>query len=126
MEWKLVGLWMGWKLAQRRMQFAVRSGPEVRSTVAGNTLTAVGNIQIDSDNTQIALRGLLANSGYSERGTKREQQKTKRPKGIPVNESRPYPEHGDSNYTRTKKPTASISPARLKNRASSLVFAIFP
>ena len=69
-EWTSVRLRMGRKPVERRMRFAVRSGPVSRPTAAGNTLIAAGNTPIDSGNTLIAPRDSLAKSGDFGQGRK--------------------------------------------------------
>ena len=94
------------------MQFAVRSGPESRLIVAGNTLIAAGHTRIGSGNIMIGPWDSLANSEYFEQGRKREQQKTNQPIGIRFDESKSL--HERSCYTHTKTPTESISAAQLE------------
>ena len=116
-EWKSVGLRMGQKLAERWMQFAVRSGPASRPTAVGSTPIAADNTLIDFGSTLIGPRDSLAEFEDCGRGKKREQQKTIQPMGIRVSGSKSDHNHGD--YTRTNTSTPSISFATLLNRASS-------
>ena len=68
------------------MQFAARSGPGSRPTVAGNML-------IDSGSTLIDPLDSLAKPEDFGRGRKQEQRKTTQPMGIRVSGSKSYHDH---------------------------------
>ena len=103
------------KPEERWMQLVVKSGPESRPTVAGNTLS-------DSGSTLIGPWDSLAKLEDFGQGRKREQQKTIQPMGIRVSGSKSY----HDSCSRTNTSTPSISFATLSNRDSSWVFTSSP